>query len=114
MKRSNLWLFLALALTLVLIAPMAFAQETSLTIKEPKDGGVIKGDSVKIDYTYTKGTQGDHLHIYLDGKRAKVQYGEPPVELKDLSKGAHEIEVRAAAKAHAEFGPKASFKFTVE
>ena len=91
----------------------AYAAEGKVTIKSPADGEVVKDSTVMVEMEIDKGSRGDHIHFYFDGKNLGVVRADKYM-LKDLAKGKHKIEPRLASKSHAEIGPKATAEITVE
>jgi len=84
--------------------------EASVSILAPKDGEVLTSAPVSVQYTYVKGRRGDHVHVYLDGNNRGVS-GASPLQLKEVKKGSHTLELRAAARDHDEFGPRVAVAF---
>ncbi len=69
---------------------------SQLTIVSPKQGAVIKGDSVEVRYKLSKGTKATHIHCYVDGEYQKGFKGV----VRGLSRGVHEIKLVAASHDH--------------
>jgi hypothetical protein len=97
----------------------AVAEDVSLTIVSPADGAVFETSNIPIETRFVRGTVGDHLHIYVDGKFAKTTKREV-LTLWDVRDGEHTIEVRAASREkdekgveHKELGVNASVKVSV-
>jgi len=102
-----------------LVTATAVAEEVSITIVSPADGAVIETSSIPIETRFVRGTAGEHLHIYLDGKFAKTTKRETMI-LWDVRDGERTIEVRAASREkdekgveHKELGINASVKVLV-
>jgi Bacterial Ig domain len=66
-----------------------------IMITSPKDGDKVS-DSFALKYELTKGSQVTHVHVYVDDEYQKGFSGA----LKGLSKGSHQITVKAATKDH--------------
>lgn len=101
------------------VTATAVAEDVSLTILSPADGAVLEISNIPIETRFVRGTVGDHLHIYVDGKFAKTTKRET-MTLWDVRDGEHTIEVRAASREkdekgveHKELGVNASIKVTV-
>lgn len=97
----------------------AVAEDVSLTIVTPADGAVFETSNIPIETRFVRGTVGDHLHVYVDGKFAKTTKRET-MTLWDVKDGEHTIEVRAASREkdekgveHKELGVNARIKVTV-
>jgi len=68
---------------------------SKLMITSPKDGDKVS-DTFELKYELTKGSQGTHVHAYVDNEYQKGFSGT----LKGLSKGTHKITVTGATKDH--------------
>jgi hypothetical protein len=68
---------------------------SKLMITSPKDGDKVS-DSFELKYELTKGSEGTHVHAYVDDQYQKGFKGE----LKGLSKGTHKVTVKGATKDH--------------
>ena len=66
-----------------------------IVITSPKDGDKVS-DSFALKYELTKGSQVTHVHVYVDDEYQRGFSGA----LKGLSKGTHQITVKAATKDH--------------
>jgi len=97
----------ALAVVLLLAGPTpARAAEKStdgeVAITSPADGETIHGNTVDVYIELRdRGSQGNHVHIYLDGKLIKPLYGKKiAYTLRGLGRGKHKITIRLATKRH--------------
>ena len=96
---------LGIALAGCLSGAPVFAEEQSnrppavdgskITITSPKDGDKVS-DSFEVKFELTKGSQVTHVHVYVDDEYQKGFSGA----LRGLSKGTHQITVKAATKNH--------------
>jgi Bacterial Ig domain len=68
---------------------------SKIMITSPKDGDKVS-DTFALKYELTKGSQVTHVHVYVDDEYQKGFSGA----LKGLSKGTHQITVKAATKDH--------------
>ena len=68
---------------------------SKVMIMSPKDGDKVS-DTFEVKYELTKGSQGTHVHAYVDDQYQKGFSGE----LKSLSKGTHKVTVTGATKDH--------------
>jgi hypothetical protein len=68
---------------------------SKVMIMSPKDGDKVS-DTFEVKYELTTGSQGTHVHAYVDDVYQKGFKGE----LKGLSKGTHKITVTGATKDH--------------
>ncbi|HSS29475.1 MAG TPA: hypothetical protein VLL06_00505 [Nitrospiraceae bacterium] len=82
---------------------------SKITITSPKDGDKVN-DSFELKYELIKGSQVTHVHVYVDDE---YQRGFSGV-LKGLSKGTHEITVKAAMKNHSLAPPMDTITVEVE
>lgn len=78
------------------------ATDGAVRINSPEDGAVIKGSSVVVSFEIlNKGSRGDHVHLYLDGKLVKPLRGvKGEYTITGLTKGKHELEIRLSTKGH--------------
>ena len=72
------------------------ADGSKIMITSPKDGDKV-GDSFELKYKLVKASQGGHVHVYVDNEYQRGFHGT----LKGLSKGEHQITIKAANKDHA-------------
>jgi len=68
---------------------------SKIMIVSPKDGDKVS-DSFDLKYELTKGSQSGHVHVYVDNEYQRGFRGT----FKGLSKGEHQITVKAANKDH--------------
>ena len=68
---------------------------SKVVITSPKDGDKVS-DTFEVKYDLTKGSQGTHVHAYVDDQYQKGFSGT----LKGLSRGTHNITVTGATKDH--------------
>lgn len=85
-------------------------KSSRLTIVSPTQGAVIKGDSVKVRYKLSKGTDATHIHCYVDGEYQRAFAGV----VKGLTRGTHEIRLVAASHNHDALGAEAVVTIEVE
>ena len=71
------------------------ADGSKVTITSPKDGDKVS-DSFELKYELTKGSQSGHVHVYVDNEYQRGFQGT----LKGLSRGEHQITVKASNKDH--------------
>lgn len=88
----------------------ADGNSSRLTIVSPTQGAVIKGDSVKVRYKLSKGTDATHIHCYVDGEYQRAFAGE----VKGLARGTHEIKLVAASHNHDSLGAEAVVTIEVQ
>jgi len=69
---------------------------SKIMITSPKDGDKVS-DSFELKYKLVKGSEGGHVHVYVDNEYQRGFHGT----LKGLSKGEHQITIKAANKDHA-------------
>jgi hypothetical protein len=102
--------FCLLSLGIDMDGRAAYADGSRLTIVSPMQGEVIKGDSVKVRYKLSKGTEATHIHCYVDGEYQKGFKGM----VKGLTRGSHEIRLVAASHNHDALGAEAVVTIEVE
>ncbi|HHL40296.1 MAG TPA: hypothetical protein ENJ37_07310 [Deltaproteobacteria bacterium] len=81
---------------------------TVIRILSPRNGEVVKGDTVELKYEWTSGGKAHHVHIYLDGERIKT------TTFKGLFKGRHAVVLRPATSDHELLDVVEAVIFTVE
>jgi hypothetical protein len=84
------------------IAPRAKLQPAEgarVKIVAPKDGQVIAGDKVPLQFTLVKGKHGEHVHAYVDGELVGMFHSEKGT-LNGIQPGRHTLEVRVATGNH--------------
>ncbi len=79
-------------------APGAFAEESdgAIVIMSPRDGAVVEGKNLELQYEQTKSGKAHHAHVYLDGTYQKGFKGV----FAEIPPGKHEIKVVAATDDH--------------
>jgi len=94
----------------------ALAAEASVTITSPANGAKLDRMALnKIDYVIVPGPQGDHVHLYMDGKESAVLRqlkGSYPLDMP--AAGNHEICIKVVNKGHTPIGVQQCIKVTVE
>ena len=68
---------------------------SKIMIVSPKDGDKVS-DSFELKYELTKGSQSGHVHVYVDNEYQRGFQGT----FKGLSRGEHQITVKASNKDH--------------
>jgi hypothetical protein len=92
---------LGIALVGCLSGTAVFAADTpiddgsKIMIVSPKDGDKVS-DSFELKYELTKGSQSGHVHVYVDNEYQRGFKGT----VKGLSRGEHQITVKASTKDH--------------
>lgn len=89
-----------------LLCGSAFAADGSIVISSPLNGAVVSAkDKVPVAYVAILGTTGDHLHLYLDGKRVDVlRAAKGSTDLDALSVGKHHVCLTVNTNSHAPTG----------
>jgi hypothetical protein len=105
------------ALLLALLSTAAFADGSSkVTITSPANGATVgQHDDVSITYEAALGADGDHIHVYLDGKRVDVVHtpkGTTSVGM--LSPGKHHICMVVNTKGHVADSPEGCVDVTAQ
>ena len=72
------------------------ADGSKVMIVSPKDGDKVS-DSFELKYELPNGSHGGHAHVFVDNEYQRGFHGT----IKGLSKGEHQITVKAANKDHA-------------
>lgn len=94
----------------------ALAADASVTISSPASGAKLDRMALnKISYEVIPGPQGDHTHLYVDGKEAAVlRQLKGSYQLDPPAAGGHEICIKIVNKAHTPTGVQQCIKVTVE
>ena len=92
----------------------ALADAASVTITSPANNATFSKDSnAELSYEATPGPDGDHLHLYLDGKRIDVLHPmKGKADLGMLDPGKHHVCLTVNAKGHAPTGAEACIDVT--
>lgn len=87
-------------------APLAAAAESKIDISSPVDGARLDAKAQnKLDYNVTLGGDGDHIHVYVDGKQvALLRQMKGSYTLESLAQGNHEICIKIVNKNHTPIG----------
>ncbi len=87
-------------------APLAAAAESKIDISSPVDGAKLDTKAQnKLDYNVTLGGDGDHIHVYVDGKQvALLRQMKGSHTLESLAQGNHEICIKIVNKNHTPIG----------
>lgn len=87
-------------------APLAVAAESKIDISSPVDGARLDTKAQnKLDYNVTIGGDGDHIHVYVDGKQvALLRQMKGSYTLESLAQGSHEICIKIVNKNHTPIG----------
>ena len=75
------------------------AQGAAVKITSPKAGQVVKGDAVPLEFKFTKGKVGEHVHAYVDGEMAGMFKGSKGT-LNGVKPGQHVLELRVTTGDH--------------
>ena len=103
-------------LPLVLICVQAYAADGSITISAPANGAMVSAkDKVPVTYAATLGANGDHLHLYVDGKRVDVlRQIKGTAELDTLPAGKHHVCLTVNTSSHAPTGVETCVDVTAQ
>lgn len=86
-----------------------FAAEGMVTISSPANGATVNShDSIELNYEAVPGTDGDHMHLNLDGKRIDIirpMKGAAHVGM--LDPGKHRICLAINTRGHVPTGVEA-------
>jgi Penicillin-Binding Protein C-terminus Family len=75
------------------------AEGASVKIISPKNGQVITGDKVPLEFKLTKGKRGQHVHAYVDGEMMGMFASEKGT-LNGVKSGRHTLELRVVTADH--------------
>lgn len=101
-------------LALMLLSIQASAADGSITISSPANGATVSANNkVAVIYAATLGTNGDHLHLYVDGKRVDVlREIKGSADLDALSAGKHHVCLTVNTSSHAPTGVESCVDIT--
>ncbi len=91
---------------LALFSGSVFAADGSITISSPANGATVSAkDKVPVAYAAMLGPTGDHLHLYVDGKRVDVlRAAKGSADLDALPAGKHHVCLTVNTSSHAPTG----------
>ena len=100
----------------LLVSTCALAADGKVTILSPANDAMVSTDAkVELSYEATPGSDGDHLHLYLDGKRIDVIHPmKGTAEVGMLKPGKHHICMTVNAKGHAPVSPETCIDVTAK
>ena len=99
-----------------LAASPAMAAEAKIDITSPADGSRLDAKAQsKLAYEVIMGGEGDHAHLYVDGKQvALLRQMKGSHTLDPLARGMHEICAKMVNKNHTPIGVERCIKVTSE
>jgi len=94
----------------------AMAAESKIDISSPLDGAKLDAmEQTKLVYNIIPGGDGDHIHVYVDGKEtALLRQLKGSHTLESLTPGNREICIKVVNKNHTPIGVNRCIKVTVE
>ncbi len=96
------------ALGLLLASGSAFADAGKVTILSVTPKDPYAKDKIMVKYQATPGTEGDHLHLNVDGKRVDIIHElSGTAVVNPLPSGQHHICLAINTKAHVPTGAEA-------
>jgi hypothetical protein len=103
-------------LILSLVCTFAYAAEGSITIISPtKDAMFSSKNKVPVKYEAVLGPNGNHLHLYVDGKRVDIlRQIKGTAELDPLAPGRHHICLTVNTVTHAPTGVETCVDVTAQ
>lgn len=98
------------------VAPLAVAAESKIDISAPKDGAKLDAmEQNKLDYNITLASDGDHIHVYVDGKETSVlRQLKGSHTMESMAPGMHEICIKIVNKNHTPIGVERCIKVEVQ
>ncbi len=99
-------IFKSLFFTFFFWSSTVFAASGKVAITSPADGAMIgSSDKIKLVYEVAPDPEGDHLHLYVDGKRVDVlRQLKGTTEIDPLAPGKHRICIVVNNKGHVSTG----------
>jgi hypothetical protein len=75
------------------------AEGASVKIVSPKNGQVLNGDKVSLEFKLVKGKRGQHVHAYVDGEMMGM-FENDKGTLNGIKPGKHTLELRVVTADH--------------
>lgn len=95
------------------LAGAALAQDASVTISSPANGGKVGTSAVKVAYSVVPGPKGDHVHLYVDGDEVAVlRQLKGSYTIDSLKAGNHDLCIKIVDKSHTPIGVEKCVKVT--
>lgn len=103
-------------IVLSLLCTSAFAADGSISISSPANGAMVSASKkTPVIYEAALGSNGDHLHLYVDGNRVDVlRETKGSAELDALPAGKHHICLTVNTKSHAPTGVESCVDVTAQ
>ncbi len=101
------------AVLLLSATSLAFAAEGKVKIVYPENGASV-GQSMKLEFEAQPGSEGDHLHLYVDGKRVDVIHQLMGSTMVSLTPGSHHVCLEVNTKAHVAVSPQTCIDVTAK
>ena len=100
----------------LLVSANALAAAGMVTISSPMNGAMVSKDAkVELSYEAVPGPDGDHLHLYLDGKRIDIiRTMKGMADVGMLEPGKHHICLEINTKSHVPTGAEACVDVTAK
>lgn len=93
-------------LSFAAFAMPAIAAQASVTISAPADGATLDAmEQNKITYDVVPGPNGDHTHLYVDGKEVAIlRQLNGTHTMGSLAPGKHQLCIKVVNKSHTPIG----------
>ncbi len=91
----------------------AAAADAKVTIHSPENGATV-GQNMTIEFDAIKGSEGDHLHLYVDGKRVDVIHELKGTTKVALTPGKHRVCMEVNTTGHVAVSPQACVEVTAK
>lgn len=101
---------------LALFWGQAYAADGSIAISAPANGAMVSAkNKIPVTYVATLGSSGDHLHLYVDGKRVDIlRPVKGTAELDPLPAGKHHVCLTVNTNSHAPTGVETCVDVTAQ
>jgi hypothetical protein len=94
-------------------AKLAPAEGAKVKIVSPKNGQVLTGDKVPLEFNLTKGKRGAHVHAYVDDEMMGM-FESDKGNLNGIKPGKHTLELRVVTADHTELNATDKVSFTTK
>ena len=94
----------------------ATADDGVVRITAPEDGAhIAAGEPIELHYEIDRGRQGDHVHVYVDGREiATLHRPQGEYLIKKVAAGEREICIKVVNRAHTPIGLEDCIQVTAE
>ncbi len=89
------------------------AEEAKVKIVFPENGATV-AQNMKLEFEAQAGPEGNHLHLYVDGKRVDVIHQLMGSTMVSLTPGKHHVCLEVNTKGHVAVSPQTCIDVTAK